>query len=148
MDYDNHTFRPILRTQADLEAAWRHLVGPSGHERRSLWLMIIEDDGRPVPHLSEFAELDELPDPGFVSALADVLREVLTGEELRELFGVGCRLAFLVSRPGHDGVRREDRAWAAVAMDLARGLGLPCEVVHLATDGGVTPVPLDELGVA
>lgn len=131
-------FQPTIRTQSDLESAWRHLVGPCSSRSRSVWLMTIEADDQPIPRLTEFAEVDELPAPAFLDAVTAVLREVFAEVPAE-------RLAFLVSRPGHDGVRPEDRAWAAALYELARRLGLPSEVVHLATAGGVLPVPLDEL---
>jgi len=119
-------------------------MGPYGFHRRSLWLMTIEDDGRPVPHLSEFTDLEELPDQHFVDAFADLL-----GGLLMEAFdGRQVQLAFLLSRPGHDDPREGDLAWAAVLHDVARGLGKACEVVHLATDAGVLPLPLDAIGSA
>jgi hypothetical protein len=139
MNDNDATYRPLLRTQADLEEAWRHLTGALALDGRSVWLMTIEPDQRPFPHLTEFSGLDETPEVAFLRHLAALLRPVF--EELPP-----DRIAFLVSRPGADGVGPADRAWARALHGLARDLSLRCEVVHLATDIGFIPLPLDELG--
>ena len=45
-------FRPTIRTQADLEKAWRHLMSPLGFSGYSIWMMVIEPNHRagPPPH--------------------------------------------------------------------------------------------------
>ena len=35
-------YRPTVRTQAELERVWRHLMEPLGFGGHSLWLMVIE----------------------------------------------------------------------------------------------------------
>lgn len=139
MNDNDATYRPVLRTQADLEQAWLHLLGPRRFHQRSAWLMTIEADGRPFPHLTEFDGVPEGPDPVLLGWLGDLLRPVF--DELPP-----ARLAFLVSRPGYRQVELADRLWADALHGLARELALPCEVVHLATDDGLIPLPLDELG--
>jgi hypothetical protein len=69
----------------------------------------------------------------------EVLRMLDEGEP-------GRSFAFLRSRPGR-GVTREDRAWARFLHDAGRVAGVEVEVVHLATDDDVTPLPLDAIGV-
>ena len=138
MNDNDATYRPIIRTQADLDAAWRHLIGAFAFDGRSVWMMTIEADQRPIPHVTEFSELDELPGATFLRQLTGLLRRVF--DEVPP-----DRLAFLVSRPGVDGVRPADRAWALALHQLARDLSLGCDVVHLATDLDVVPLPLDEL---
>jgi len=131
-------FRPVLRTQVQLEAAWRHLMGPHSYSGRSVWLMMITSDDRPLPHLAEFAELPEVPDDALVDGLTSVL--AATVEEARPV-----RLAFLLSRPGLDGVRPADRAWARAVLDVAAALGIRGDVAHLATERGVMALPMDDL---
>ena len=53
----DETFRPIIHGQADLEDAWRTLMEPLGFSRRSLWLMFIDADDRPMPQLTEIEDL-------------------------------------------------------------------------------------------
>jgi hypothetical protein len=137
-------YRPRISSQADLQAAWRHLMDPFCHSHRAVWWLFLDPAGRPVPQLSELEDAGEVPDPE--------LREVFGGFLLRlaEELAVppGARIAFLVARPGPDVVRPEDRAWAAALYDVGRRAGLGCEVVHLGTDAGVVPLPLDEIDLA
>jgi hypothetical protein len=131
-------YRPLIRTQAELELAWRHLMEPLGFAARSLWLMVIDDDDRPIPHLTELTDLTEMPDSRSAGDLAELVR--IVSEALPQ-----ARLAFLLSRPDTGPPESPDRAWAAVLYDAARGAGAVCAVVHLATDDGVTPIPWDAL---
>jgi hypothetical protein len=59
----------------------------------------------------------------------------------------GGRVACLPSRPGRAAVTDDDRAWASGLYDACRRAGLPAEVVHLATDEELFPLPLDELSL-
>jgi hypothetical protein len=134
-----NTYSPVISTQADLELAWRHLMGPFGYDHRSVWWMLIQPDDRPIPHLAEVEDASEVPDEVERDNFASLLIH------LQEGLDPGTRIAFLVSRPGHDGPRAKDLAWASALYDVASRASLPCEVVHLASDGGVTPLPLDAL---
>jgi hypothetical protein len=131
-------FRPTIRTQADLEEAWRHLMGPWGYGGASTWLMLVLDD-EVIPHLTEIAECEDPPEPEGIDGLADILRM------LDEEIAPGARVAFLRSRPGADVVTDTDRAWASGLYDAARRAGVPAEVVHLATRGSVRAIPPDDL---
>ena len=131
-------YRPVIRTQAELELAWRHLMEPLGFAARSLWLMVIDDDDRPIPHLTELTDLTEMPDSRSAGDMAELVR--IVSEALPQ-----ARLAFLLSRPDTGPPDSPDRAWAAVLYDAARGADAACEVVHLATDDGVMPIPWDGL---
>lgn len=133
-------FEPVLTTQAQLEEAWRELMGPWSFGRHSVWMMLICDD-RPLPHLTEIAEAEDPPGPDQVDGLATIL----LGLELE--VAPGLRVAFLRSRPGRDIVTDTDRAWASSLYASARRAGVPCEVVHLATRGAIRPIPADVVGI-
>ena len=134
-------YRPTVRTQADLEQVWRHLMEPLGFAGWSVWMMRIASDGRAVPHLLEVTEADEAPATlEETEAFAELLRDLDTADP-------GGSFAFLRTRPGR-GMDREDRAWAAFLYGAGRSAGVRLEVVHLATDVDLVPVPLDEVGVA
>ena len=137
------TYRPTIHTQADLERAWRHLMSPLDFASRQVWIMLVDDAGTPVPHLIEITDLDDLPDATGLRSGAEVLRLLVD-----EVGVPGIRVAFLITRPGRDGVRSTDRPWAGSLHDLARRAGVRCEPVHLATDARVVPIPLDELDAA
>jgi hypothetical protein len=133
------TYAPVIQTQADLEQVWRRLMSPLGFGGHSVWLMFIGADDRPVPQLTQIEEAVAPPDEEVLDGLAQVLRSVVDG------LVPGGRVACLRSRPGRAAVTDDDRAWASGLYDACRRAGLPAEVVHLATDDELLPLPLDEL---
>ena len=133
-------FSPNLTTQAELEDAWRELMGPWSFGRHSVWMMHVVDD-RPFPQLTEIAETEDPPDTEHVDGLAEILR-MLDREHVS-----GARVAFLRSRPGKSVITDTDRAWARSLYAAARRAGVPCEVVHLATRGAIRPIPADVIGI-
>lgn len=132
------TFRPIIHTQQDLEDAWRELMGPLGFARPSIWLMLIEADGTPIPQLSKIEAPVSVPPAAELDAFTDMVGG------LANEFVPGGRVAFLRSRPGGPGLTLEDRAWAQTLYAAARAAGVPAEVVHRASDHDLVPVPMDE----
>lgn len=136
---DTGRYRPRVQSQADLERVWRFLLQPLGFDHDSLWLLLVAPDDRVQPMVHEIEELDRLPDPGAALQLGLFLRALLDES------CPGGRVALLRSRPGRHGLDAEDRAWAGVLYDTCRSTGVATEVVHVATDLAVLPVPLDEL---
>ena len=57
----------------------------------------------------------------------------------------GVRLAFLRSRPGGGTPTSADRAWARALYAAGRRSGTLLDVVHLAHDHDVMPLPMDDL---
>ena len=133
-------YRPTVRTQADLEQVWRHLMEPLGFGGASIWMMRIDPDGRAVPALMEITETELAPETAEESeSFAGLLHDLDVTEP-------GGSFAFLRSRPGH-GIEAGDRAWASFLYDAGRLGGVRLEVVHLATDTDLVPLPLDEIGL-
>ena len=128
-------FRPVLRTQSDVEQMWRRLIRPLGFSGCSLWMVVIEDD-RPVPRIMEIAEMPLAPEEGDAEAIAGVLGELAEN---------GTRFAFLRSRPGGGRPDASDRAWARALYDAGRVAGARLEVVHLAHDHDIYPLAVDDL---
>lgn len=135
------TFEPHhpIETQADLHQVWCGLMEPLGFSASSIWMLRIAPDRRAVPHLVEIADADEVPSSTDVRGLSEVLRMLDETEP-------GHGYAFLRSRPGR-GVTGDDRRWASFLHDAGRAAGVRVEVVHLATDEEITPLPLDEIGL-
>lgn len=135
------TDAPIV-TQADLEQTWRMLMEPLGFTRTSLWIVFLHPDGRPHKTLIEVPAPADMvaPDPTAPELLG--LLEEWTSAQVPE-----GRVAFLRTRPGRGGLDRTDRLWAAALYAAAQVAGVPCEVVHVANDDHLVPVPLDELDV-
>jgi hypothetical protein len=132
----DETFRPIILCQVDLEDAWRTLMEPLGFSGRSLWLMFIDGDDRPLPQITE---VQDLP-PVLTDADCTGLERLLT-----HVADSGIRPAFLLSRPGSGGITDDDRCVAGQVMTACRSAGMAAEVMHLATDTMLLPVPMDEL---
>ncbi|MBO0844255.1 MAG: hypothetical protein J2P22_02415 [Nocardioides sp.] len=128
-------FRPVLRTQADVEQMWRRLMTPLGFSGFSLWVVAVEDD-RAVPKVMEFAEMPESPEDDDAEALAVILGHLAAPD---------TRFAFLRSRPGGGRPDAADRAWARALYDAGRAAGVRLEVVHLAHDDDVYPLAVDDL---
>lgn len=133
------TFEPTIRSQSDLHEAWRTLMGPLGFSGHLLWLMLIQPDGRPVPHLTQIEDDGELPSAAGLAGFAEVLRMLL--EEVVP----GGRVAVLRSRPGTAGLTSRDREWARAVYEAGRVAGVPMEVVHRACDVDLVPIPWDEV---
>ena len=71
------SYRPVVRSQSDLEAVWKHLMGAQTSDRgfggHSLWLVVIDADDRPFPQITEITEAVEPPDDEMVSSIATFL---------------------------------------------------------------------------
>src|SRR4051794_17554747 len=132
-------YRPHIHSQADLEAAWRHLIRPLGFHRRSLWLLLIDRDQRPTPVMTEITDLPARPDPETMDGLGDLLGQLLVHVDPEG------RWALLLSRPGRHPADRSDRMWAAGLYGLLRTNRIAHDVVHLATDTQIHPIPLDDV---
>lgn len=133
---DDTVFRPLLRTQADVEELWRRLMAPLGFGSCSLWLVVVEGD-HPRPQVVEFSHTPRTPAPHTAERLAVAL-ENLAGEP-------NISFAFLRSRPGAGPVTAADRAWAKALYDVGRRVGVPLHVTHLAHDHDVVPLTVDDL---
>jgi hypothetical protein len=128
-------FRPVVRTQMDLERMWLRLMSPLGFGGHTLWMVVIQDD-RPVPQVMEIVEAGEPPKVEDVVSFAGLLERLAMP---------GLRFAFLRSRPGSGRPDPVDRAWARALHDAGRRAGAVVDVVHLAHDDDVLPIVLDDL---
>ena len=134
------TSLPPVHTQSDLLAVWRQLMEPLGFGGSSVWMLRIQPDRAVVPQVVEIAEVEGPPEPDLTESFAEVLR-LLDQDDPWHAY------AFLRSRPGTGTADHTDRAWAAFLYDAGRVAGVGVEVVHLATDADVVPLPLDEIGL-
>lgn len=135
------TFTPTIRTQSDLERVWRTLMEPLGFGGHSVWLMLVDTDDHPVPSLTEIEDSEELPQPEQLDGLGETLAVLVAS------LVPGGRVAFLLTRPGRDGITGRDREWAAALYATAAAAGVAAEVVHLANDVTVLPLPMDEVAL-
>ena len=128
-------FRPLLRSQSDVEQMWRRLMNPLGFSGCSLWMVVVDGD-RPVPQVMEIAEIPISPEDGDAESIAGLLTHLADD---------GSRFAFLRSRPGGGRPDASDRAWARTLYDAGRSAGARLEVVHLAHDHDIYPMAVDDL---
>lgn len=135
--------RPVIDSQASLERTWRTLLNPLGFVRAALWLMAIDEQGDPHPQLLEIDEIAEAPTGKDRAQFADFLRMMH-----EDVVPEATRFAFVLARPGLAEITSRDRAWASVIYEACRQAGVTSEVVHLAADDDIRPVPLDEAGLA
>ncbi|HVX52986.1 hypothetical protein [Nocardioides sp.] len=135
----NTSLTPILRTQADVEQLWRTLMQPLGWSRRAWWFALVGPDDHPLRQLGEFEDLPPQLPPEEVAQAARLWRGLL--DELLP----GGRVALLICRPGRGGPTIVDRDTAAAVYDACREAAVPLEVIHLATDEDVWPLPADEV---
>lgn len=137
--HSREPFAPILTCQSDVEAMWRALMRPLGWRRRALWFALVGADGRPLPQLCEIDELPEVIDPDGHAAAAELWRDLLA-----DVVPDG-RVALLLVRPGGGGASAADGAIAEGTYAACRAVGVPLEVIHLATDDDIRPLPADEV---
>ncbi|WP_154402582.1 hypothetical protein [Nocardioides speluncae] len=138
---------PPVRSQEGLCRQWQALMGDLGFSGYSLWLHLIEADGRPTPILTQIEGMSHLPDED-----DDRLRNLMwLCSQLTDELAPGGRLAFLLSRPGRAEISEWDRAWAQALATSCRSHGVPIHPIHRANDETVAviaPDELDELAVS
>jgi hypothetical protein len=135
----HRTFRPKLATQADVERFWTRICHPLGWDRHDLWFVLVDADGRPLPVVQDVRDRPVTVDPEVVRNLVDLWRRVC-----EELLPNGS-IAVLLCRPGSAAVDPSDRDWAAAISAEAAAARVPLEIIHVASDVAITPLPLDEV---
>lgn len=130
----NETF---VRSNADLTALWREMMGPWGFEMRSLWHIFLGVNGQQSPVVLPIDDLPLVPDPEIIDKLVFVMRDVLRDQP-------GHTVATLLSRPGRAQLTDSDRAWAR-AVVTGYGRELSPWPMHLATRGRVQVFAPDDL---
>lgn len=129
-------FRPALRSQADVECFWTTICRPLGWRTPELWVVLVDAEGVPFPSVHQVAELPTTPDEVAIDHLLGNCRSLL------EEFDPGGRVALLRCRPGTARANSADLAWARALCAAARRWGVELEVIHVAGDDGIRPLPL------
>lgn len=128
---------PPIRTAADLYRHWYSMMGPLGFADRSLWILLLEPDGRPLPVLSRMEQLPGLPQRRPLRNLITTMERVVA-----EQIGDCGRIAMLLSRPGHSQLTTSDQAWAeGLGREVARST-LSLMPFYIATDEAIVPFDL------
>ena len=127
----------VLCTQADVEKFWTEICHPLGWARHDLWFVIVGADRCPLPLVQDVRDRPPEVEPELVQNLVEVWRRV------REELVPDGTIAVLLCRPGSAAVSAGDRAWAGAITAEAAVAGVPLEVIHVASDEAITPLPLD-----
>jgi hypothetical protein len=128
---------PPLTDPASLTRLWAELMGEEPYRFRSLWLLFISPDRRP---LGPIVTVDELPDGPYDIPASDLI--TLCGSVL-EGPGGGGSVAMLLTRPGAGQWTVSDRAWARFLTGAAAGIGDVRWPVHWAHRRTLEIVQLD-----
>jgi hypothetical protein len=133
------TLQPTLRSQADVEKFWTTICQPLGWRTRELWVVLVDAEGQPFPSVQQISDLPAAP-------AGDAIDQLVSGcRGLLEEFDRGGRVALLLCRPGSSAVTEFDRVWTRALVHAAHRAGVELEVVHVASDTAVRPLPLDEI---
>ncbi|WP_375424731.1 hypothetical protein [uncultured Friedmanniella sp.] len=108
-----------ITTTQDLRRLWASLMGAESFGRRTLWLVILDDDGRPSPVVMPIDDLPAAPTDAEVDSF---------GHFFDHLVEYGTPV-LLLSRSGPATVQEADRQWA-----LALAFLTPRWPVHLAAE--------------
>jgi len=103
---------------ADLVSFWGALLGAGRFARRTLWLAVLDQDGRPVPVAMPIDDIPMAPSGPHLDGLGTVVNGIAE---------YGTVIA-LLARPGSATVGEHDRRWALALAPLA-----PRWPIHLAT---------------
>lgn len=133
---------PPVHTQEALQQQWRALMGELGFGGYSLWLHLIQADGRPTPILTQIEEMSHLPDEGD-EALENLMW--LCSQLIEEL-NPGGRVAFLLTRPGRAAISEWDLAWAQALIAASSRHDVPIFPIHRANAETLVVIAPDELG--
>lgn len=118
-----------IRTDADVVALWSTLVPEAELRRRSLWIVLLDEDGRTLPTVVPLHGLPARPDPAHCLSLASLLTRLTETTQARSAL-------LLLTRPGSTVAAASDHHWAE-ALGAALGPELSPWPLHLATPGGV-----------
>lgn len=126
----------VVRTDADLFAMWHHMMGPGGFATASLWLVLLDAEGRAQAEIIKIEDVPPAPGRHDGRGLARVVADLIdTGET--------ASVAVLLSRPGEPAMCEDDRRWARSLREaLAGHARWP---MHLATCDGIQVFAPDDL---
>jgi len=123
-----------LADDAALLAFARFLHDGVTPRRRTLWLVLLDGERRPLPVIVPVDHVPEEPEPLMVSNLGRAWSEILLGEP-------DASVLLMLERPGPAEPSLGDHAWRAALHAVAAEHGLRLAGFFLATADGVRPLP-------
>ncbi|MFC8800358.1 hypothetical protein ACFT2C_21695 [Promicromonospora sp. NPDC057138] len=125
-----------LRDDAALLAFATFLHDGVTPRRRTLWLVMLDGERRPLPVIVPVDHVPEEPDALMVSNLGRAWSEILLGEP-------GGSVLLMLERPGPAAPSFDDLAWRAALGAAAAEHGVGLAAFFLATADGVRPLTPD-----
>jgi hypothetical protein len=111
------------------------LLDPPTFGARSLWLMWLHDDGRPLPIVIPVEDLPRLPDDRMLFGLLG-LHDAICAEHLDG----GGHLAMALCRPGSAEITDDDDEWVDALSEVLDDQIDGTWSLHLAAGGTVLPL--------
>ncbi|MDL9936449.1 hypothetical protein QSJ18_06820, partial [Gordonia sp. ABSL1-1] len=121
-------------TDDQLRQRWRSLVGQPHFADHELWFVFVEDGKRQMLPLLNRIGLPIRPERGVVELLMTRLSEI-------SIDGPDVSVAFLLTRPGTDGLSDTDLTWARIFGDAADRHGVAIHPIHRANKADLVRVP-------
>lgn len=112
----------------DLRQRWLALMSPLGFGDRTLWMAFLTSDRRMHKVLTPLPARTRRDREHVPAVLAEL------PAALEDWLGEGATVAFLLTRPGRDGISDDDRDWAALVSDAAAAHRVPLEAFFRAND--------------
>src|SRR3954469_19854164 len=122
-----------IRSAAELADHWTALLDPPIFGSRSIWLMWLQDDGRPLELIIPMEDLPRLPDHPMLFGLLS-LHEAVSDTHLDG----GGHLAMALCRPGRPEITEDDDAWVDALSEVLDDRIDGSWSLHLAAGGRVT----------
>ena len=124
-----------IRSAAELTDLWTALLDPPIFGARSLSLLWLHEDGRPLELIIPFDDLPLLPDHAMVFGLLSV-HETVSDARLDG----GGHLAMALCRPGRPEITEDDDAWVDALSEVLDDRLDGSWSLHLAAGGTVAPL--------
>ena len=126
--YLQHEDTTPVTTTGEARERVRELVGRAN--RRQLWLMLLDVNGRQLPLLIPVAGIPLRPEPGSVAPIAARLNDILSDE------APGGSAILTLERPGSAALTAPDQAWAR-ELETSFGTVMRITGMFVAHDVGI-----------
>jgi hypothetical protein len=123
----------IVRSDAELCALWRRLMGSGGFGIRTIWLLFLDVDGRAQKVIVPIEGVPPCADQRLVDALGVIITDLIDGDAV-------ASVALLLSRPGRSQLTDDDRGWARALTAISARWP-----VHLATTDRIQVFAWDDM---
>lgn len=137
MDIPRVSPKEPLRTDADLRRWARFISGGLNPLRRTLWVMFLDRDDKPVPTVLPIDGIPDLPDEE-ASRMAHNLSKI--GQDMAP----GGAVVLMLERPGVMRRAAADDAWHSMLRRELTAAGMRVRAMFLAAGGQVETFALDD----